>query len=403
MFKCFFTWLTGYIKIKIQGDNRERLVNIFSANNIHLWNVEKKDNYITACMSYKNFRLSKEYMKKTGADVYLVEKNGLPYFVRQYKKRYGFVIGFILFFVMIYIFTMFIWDINVKGEDQYTNQQIVKEIRDNYVSFLTPRSEINCDELEKELRAEYEKIAWISCDIKGTSLNINIMETVDKSQVKKSSEPCNIVAIKDGILTDVVVRSGKATREKGDEVKKGDILISGTVNIYNDYDELLETNYVASDGDVYAIVEYNYIDDFNLYSYEKEYTGNKKKRYGIFLGEKYIPVGFRINYELYDQVVTEHRMCLGSSVYLPIYFNTITVREYESIPRMYTKEEAREKAEKRLGYYIDNLQKKGVKILENNVKIDVDEDKCHCSGTIITRELIGVPQTMTTINQGEEQ
>lgn len=402
MLKHFFPLVTGFVKIKIEGEYRERLINVLGANNIHLWNVEKKDNYIYACISRSDYKASEKYMKKTGADIYIIEKKGIPFFIKKYKKRYGFMLGFVMFFVLTYIFTMFIWDINVNGEDIYTNQQIVKEIRDNYVDFFTPKSRIDCDELEKSLRTRYDKIAWISCDIRGTSLNINLTETIDKSEIKKSETPCNIVAIKDGILTDVVVRSGKATRKKGDEVKKGDILISGTVNIYNDYDELLETNYVISDGDVYAIVEYEYIDNFNLYVYEKAYTGNERKKYGIFLGGKYIPVGFEADYELYDQVVTEHRVCLGSSVYLPVYINKITDREYENVPHIYTEAEARKKAEKRLSLYIDNLQKKGVKILENNVKITVDEDKCHCSGTIIAKELIGAPQGMTIIDQGEE-
>lgn len=192
------------------------------------------------------------------------------------------------------------------------------------------------------------------------------------------------------------------TRNKGDEVKKGDVLISGTVNIYNDYDELLETNYVVADGEVYAIVEYNYIDEFDMNSYEKAYTGREKKTYAIMLNQKYIPLGFKNNYDLYDEIINQYKLKMGTSIYLPVCFYEVYSKEYNTNPHILNDEEAKIKAEKRLNTYIDDLRKKGVEILENNVKILIIDGKCVSQGTIITKELIGVPDELTLINQGEE-
>ncbi len=402
MFKAFIIWLRGYILIKITGDYKDRFVNICSKNNIILWEMAKEKDFLTAYISKKDYTRCREYLEKTKVDLYILKKFGLPYFIKQYRRRYGFIIGFLLFFLLVYCFTMFVWDINVTGEGVYTKEQIIKDVRDNYVNIVTPKKDIDCEALEKELREKYDKVAWISCEIRGTRLNIDLTETINKNEIIKSENPCNIVAIKDGILTDIVVRTGKNTRQKGDEVKKGDIIITGTVNLYNDYDELLETNYVAADGDVYAIVEYNYSDEFDLYFYDKLYTGKEKYSFGIVIDDTYIPIGFKIDYDLYDQVIDEKRLKLGSSVYLPVTLNLITTKEYETAPYIYSKEEAILKAEKRLQVYIEELQKKGVEILENNVTINVSEDKCYAQGTIVAKELIGVPQELTIINQGEE-
>lgn len=402
MFKKIINWLAGYVLIEISGIQKDRFINICSKKHIMLRAMEKKGESIYAYVGFKEYKVCQEYVEKTKTDIKAVKCFGLPFFVKKYRKRYGFIAGILLYFSMIYIFTMYIWDIEISGDSVYTGEQIEKDIRDNFVDIFTKKSDINCDELEKELREKYSKVAWISCDIKGTCLNINITETIDKNYNIKSDNPCNIVAIKSGILTDIVVRTGKNTRNKGDEVKKGDIIITGTINIYNDYDELLETNYVAADGDVYAIVEYEYEDEFEMNVYDKVYTGKEKKAYDIVFDDVHIPVGIEADYKLFDRVVTEHRLKLGSSIYLPVYFNTITSKEYDTVLCSYSEDEAEEKAKKRLQVYIEDLQKKGVEILENNVTIDVGDDKCNAEGTIVVKELIGVPEEINLINQGEE-
>lgn len=402
MFKKIINRIRGYVLIEISGIQKDRFINICSKKHILLRDMEKKGEKIYAYVSYKEYKVCQEYVKKTKTDIKVVKCFGLPFFIIRYRKRYGFIAGILLYFSMIYVFTMYIWDIEVSGDSVYTGEQIEKDIRDNYVDIFTKKSDINCDELEKALREKYSKVAWISCDIKGTCLNINITETIDKNYNIKSDKPCNIVAVKDGILTDIIVRTGKSTRSNGDEVKKGDIIITGTINLYNDYDELLETNYVSADGDVYAIVEYEYKDEFEMNVYDKVYTGKEKKAYDIVFDDVHIPVGIKADYELYDTVVTEHRLKLGSSIYLPVYFNKITSKEYDTVLCTYSEDEAEEKAKKRLQIYIEDLQKKGVEILENNVTIDVGSDKCNAKGTIVVKELIGVPEEINIINQGEE-
>ncbi|MCM1208512.1 MAG: sporulation protein, partial [Ruminococcus sp.] len=67
----------------------------------------------------------------------------------------------------------------------------------------------------------------------------------------------------------------------------------------------------------------------------------------------------------------------------------------------YTDEEAEEKAENKLQVYIDDLRKKGVEILENNVTISIRNGKCHADGHLVTSELVGIPSDISLFEQGE--
>lgn len=403
MFKKILTWLKGYLILKVKGISCDRFINLCMKNNLNLWNICEDNNCRTFRISAKSFKDLEQYIKKSGVELEILNKKGLPYIFYRYKKRKIFLLGLLLFIGLIYSFSFFIWDINITGEEIYTDEQIIKKLKEYDIKLGTPKSKINCSTLEKMLRDDYEDIAWISCELKGTRLNISINETILPENIKENEKPCNIIAVKDGIITDIYVESGTKVMNKGDEVKKGDILITGAINLYNDYDELIETSYVPANGEIYAIVSYDYNDTFELSHYEKEYTGESKKYYGLCIADNVIePYKPKTNYNNYDLTQNDKKLKLGNVFYLPFSLKENIIDEYEPVLMTYTTEEAQSKAQMKLNSYIDELSKKGVEILENNVKIEIGDDICTSRGTIVTKERIGVPADITIINQGEE-
>ena len=85
-------------------------------------------------------------------------------------------------------------------------------------------------------------------------------------------EPCNIIASQDCTITEIVTASGTPVVKAGDDVKKGDILISGAVYLYDDNNEVLDTNYVSAEElymeSVYIITKIT----VPLSCYSKEYN-----------------------------------------------------------------------------------------------------------------------------------
>lgn len=402
MLKAFMKWLRGFLIITISGSAQDRFLNICARNNLDMWNVKPEDDGTRVYISRKNYRRMLPYVDKTGVELKVHDKRGLPFFFYKYRKRKCFALCLLLCICTIYVFTLFIWDINISGETMYTKEQIRRDIMDNYISLGTFKRNVDCAELEKELRARYDRVAWISCEIKGTQLNITLTETLEPEMIRESETPCNIVAVKDGLVTDIITRSGTAVVSGGDEVKKGDILITGVVNIYNDFDELLETQYLPSSGDVYAIIEYQYEDSFSMEYYDKEYDSKESKYYGIGFGENFF-MPFRPKSEKnVEQVTEDKKLVLAGDFYLPLSIRQTVTRKYVPVLKKYTEAEAKEKAKKRQTVYLSDLRKKGVEILENNVTIEIVNGSCVASGVIVTREIIGIPSEINMIEQEGE-
>ena len=110
----------------------------------------------------------------------------------------------------------------------------------------------------------------------------------------------------------------------------------------------------------------------------------------------------KVGEETADTVTNDNKLKIGDSFYLPFSFQNTCISEYTTEAACYTDEQAHEKAMKRLNVYLDDLRKKGVEILENNVTIEVSNGTCTAEGYIVTKEPIGVPAELIIMEQGEE-
>lgn len=72
--------------------------------------------------------------------------------------------------------------------------------------------------------------------------------------------------------------TGHSLIKSGEEVKKGQELISGIVNITDDSQEVVRYEYVQADADVYVRYTIDYYDTFPL-TIEKKFTGKKKTEF----------------------------------------------------------------------------------------------------------------------------
>ena len=186
----------------------------------------------------------------------------------------------------------------------------------------------------------------------------------------------------------MITRAGTPLVKTGDVCKPGDILVSGKVPIINDSKEVVREAYVHADADIYIRHAVSYYHEFPL-AYEKEIPEEKiRKTYGLRFGNWYASLyggaekGWKTVTEEFPLQITEN-FCL------PVSFYSFTSTEYRKVKSVYTKEEAKRIAEKKLHLFEKKLMEKGVQISENNVKIDVNHTVCTSSGKLVVIEKTG--------------
>ncbi|WOO36423.1 sporulation protein YqfD [Anaerocolumna sp. AGMB13020] len=389
MVLLFIRWLQGYLLVRLKGMSTERFINLCSNRFIFLWDLKVTDNEYEFKIRLKDYYKLKPFARKTGTLPYIRKRYGLPFIIHTYRKRSGYVAGFLLFAVMLYILSLFIWDINVSGGYTYTQEAMVKFLKNNEIYPGLQKKHINSQAIEDLIRHSYNDIGWVSAEIKGTRLIIKITETNMPAPAVTATENCHIVASKDCIISQIVTRTGDPLVGIGDVVKKGDIIVSGVVNIIGDNETLVRKEPVIADADVIGKTFYEYKDKFSLNYIDKIYTGSEKKSYSLsFFLKKINLYRPRIPYEKYDIIGNEFTLHLNDEFYLPVSLTANRYLAYNEEKKKYTEAEAKALAEIKLKRFIKKLEENNVIILENNVEIAVKGNVCTANGKLVVLESV---------------
>ncbi len=387
MLMKLINWFRGYLCVRIRGIAPERFINLCNNKRIYIWDLKRIEEDYQFHISIKNYKKLRPIARKTGIVPRITRKRGFPFYVHRYRRRKGFFIGILICVILVYIMSLFIWDISFRGGSKYTTEAMLKFLNEKHIYTGILKKKVNCQEIEEEIRLAYKDIGWVSAEIKGTRLIIKITETNMPAPAGEAIAPSHIVATKNGIVKSIITRSGTPMVKEGSVVKKGDILVSGILNIKGDFDEVIRYQPVISDADIICKSFYDYNESISMDYTDKVFTGKKKKGYYFVLAARklflYKP---RNHYNTYDIIVNDNALHITNTFYLPFRYGSITTREYNEVKKKYTQEEAITIAEKKLNRYLKQLMDHGVIITENNVKITIENNICIAKGRILVEE-----------------
>ena len=106
-------FLRGYIKIRVSGYSPERFLNACSHKGICLWGLKPVRGAYEMYTDARSLKKMKAVLKKTGTKAEITGRYGLPFFLHRYRKRKVFFAGIFFCAALIYIFSLFIWEIDI--------------------------------------------------------------------------------------------------------------------------------------------------------------------------------------------------------------------------------------------------------------------------------------------------
>lgn len=387
-------FLQGFLQVTLTGSSPERFLNLCIRRNILIWNLcpNKEAGGFDFCISLKGFRASKELLKKTHTSVRIRKKCGLPFFLHRYRARKLFAAGILLCILLLWNCSKYVWKIEVNGTEELSQDMVLTWLEQKETSFGTPKTKIDCADIEAALRSDFDVIAWTSVKLEGTKLTIDIQESLPEDEVETlpSEGAWDIVAAEDAVIASIYTRQGTPQAEKGSVVSKGAVLISGRLDIMDDNGEVADYRYVVSDGDVTGTVTRTYQSSLAREYQKKEYTGEEDTSYTLQAGRIRIPLGKeKNNYSACETVVSDHQLQLLPNLYLPVHLYVTDRKAYVYRLATYTKAEAESLAKEDWNAFLEKFEQKGIPIIVKNVKIETDEKNCVIRGSIQAEVPIG--------------
>ncbi len=388
MLLSIIRYLKGYLKIQIAGYSPERFLNACSHHNIYLWGLRSEHGRYEMYISIQGFRKLKPIIKKTGTRAVITERFGLPFFLHKYRKRKCFFLGSLLCIILIYMMSLFIWDIDISGNKSRTDETLLSFLESKDVVHGMKKSKVDCERIVKDIRKEFDDIIWVSASIRGTRLIVQVKEnedsvSSDSAAPDGSSSATDIVADEDCTITELITRKGTPLVHVGDSVKKGDFLVCGRIEVLDDSKEVVDYQYCASDASIRGKAVLQYESSHSLTYEEKDYSGKAAGEFFVRIGPWLFGCGgIRNSFEASTMFSEEHTLTLGKHFVLPFSYGKRIVRSYRPEEKTYTRPQIEQILNSEFSRKCEELEKKGVEIIENDVKIYTENRQATAKGTI---------------------
>lgn len=398
-------FLKGYVQIEIKSPFPQRFFNMCAFHNIVLWGLCPSSEGYCLFLSLKDFFKLRPIARKSNTKVVVIFRLGMPFVLHKYANRKAFLISVLAVIVGIYGLSLFVWQIEINELEIYKKEEILNFLSEQNIQYGMWKGNVNCERVERMLRKEYGDVVWVSAALEGTKLQIQIKENTESYQEEQLLEAASdLVATKNGEIYSIVTRSGTPMVAVGQQVKKGQVLISGREERLDDNKTVIGYAESAADGDVLIQTIQNYNVSFPYEHQKKNFTKKKKTRFTIWFFHKKISILKGIHdFQTFESEETTQPLVIGNSFYLPVRYEKVRFREYELKTASYTKDQARAIANAQFAKYKSGIEKEEGRILHKSITVTLGKDICTTKGTVTIVEPAVTSHPLESLEVFEKQ
>ena len=262
----------------------EMLLNVLTDSGIVLLDLQCVDLLTTQIVIHNHQRvLTLDRLNKYRADIKSINQVGLLWLPLKLFKRPVAICGIVLFLLVSVFTSGRILLVRVSGNQSIPSNLILAEAESCGIGFGQKAKVVRSEEVKNQLLAKLPELQWLGITTSGCIANINVQERIQPEVNQESPNVIsNVVAARDGTITEMTVDRGTALVSTGQAVKKGDILISG----YSDLGrKLLVQN---AQGEVMAYTTRKCTVVIPVPTYYRDVTIRKHRCFRLRIGKKAI-------------------------------------------------------------------------------------------------------------------
>lgn len=368
--------ILGYSYIRLEGKQLGRFLNICLFRGIELKNLNIDVQTAACTVREEHLNLIKELGNKYNIKVNVLKKCGLPFGMKYFGKRVGFILGAVSCYLFLIYMSNCVWEMEFCGNSYHTDSSLQQYLRNNHIVFGCKMADIDAEELELRIRNDFPDVAWCSVQKEGSKLIVTItesnLEAMENSENLQPGQGISIVAEYDALITGIVTQSGEAAIVKGSTVKAGDVLVNGYITYMDDYDNIIGYKGVHAQADIRAIREIPYEISVSFGKTDKSRT--------LTTYSEIEPINKIFPYLYYKRTTT------------------FPVSEENEL----SYEQAILRLENKLFEQIKKWKENGYEVIEKNLKIEDNNREVFYVGTILIEGPFGIETSciIPTISEG---
>ncbi|MBR5309633.1 MAG: sporulation protein YqfD [Oscillospiraceae bacterium] len=370
--------LQNTVDFSAYGAECEILLKHAVNSGIDIINPKKKGYVLSGKIIAKKYKKLRIPARKNGIKIKIIKKNGPYFFIKKNRIKIGAASGLIFIYLMILFLNMFIWEINVAGNEKVSENEIILSANESGLKIGTLKSKHDIQNIEWDILTENDNIANVQVNIQGSCANITIREIKEPEEMKPDDDiPINIVASRYGVIRKMNVYDGQDRVAVGDAVMKGELLVSA---VYEDRHNKLTLKHARAE--IIAETDYVITAEFPLEQIIEKKVGIKAKSYDIEILGLVFHFGNSEKYKELPKETKREKLCF-LWIEMPIYLTTTRFFDVKQNTVTYNFEQGRdgaysllEEKEKEELFDCEIISRKDTEKVKNNVYIVTAEYVC---------------------------
>lgn len=334
--KLFEKLFRGYVRLRITGAAPQTCLNKLTERGIPFRELLREDElHYSFCVSPQNAEEAERLAMSAYCTAERVEYVGWKTLWQRLRRRPMLVVGMLCAVFFSFFLQTRVWVIEVHGNERLYKGEIVHALEELGIQPGASATAFDQQELKLRMLNLLPELSWIAVNRNGGVLTVLVTERSDPTENATKHTAANLVAVRDGVLTEVSVLEGMRLCQVGDTVRKGQILVSG----FEDYGLCIRG--VCAQGEIYGQTWHRGILVTTCERTFKAYTGREWKSRAIIFGRKRINLSGNsgISYAECDKMIDRIPLHLPGYTF-PIVLETVTYREYTPTRMPITETEA---------------------------------------------------------------
>ena len=225
----FWHSVEGMVGLTLTGASPAQSVSAINQAGITVYDAKMGEDELTVHfqVSRKAIKRVREIASKRGDTLSIRRRKGMYWTAKGLLKRPVLLAGIIILMCIAVFLPTRIFFFRVEGNDSIPTKLILEKCAQCGISFGASRREVRSEKVKNALLEAIPELQWAGVNTSGCVATISVRERSEENPSVQVNGVSSMIAVRDGVITDLTVTRGNAVCKIGKAVRAGQILISG--------------------------------------------------------------------------------------------------------------------------------------------------------------------------------
>lgn len=377
-------FLRGVYRVELRAAVPENCLNAFAAHDLHFWEPERIDALTyRVSIQKQDYSRAAQLATRAMAELHVLRELSVHRVFYGLKRRPILLASLLLSVLAALLLPRFVWTVTVRGNVRLHEAEILRELDALGVHFGAWGGGIDSQDIKNRILRRIPELEWCAVNRTGGCVTVLVHERPETEEIEDRSTVTNVVAARDGIITEMLVLGGFPLCTIGQSVSEGELLLSG----YQEWPTHVQATHAY--GEIYALTQRKVASVLPLDAQKKVYTGRSWTLRTLIVGRKRIKLSgnSRISTMDCDKIIQEQPLTLPEGHRFPVTLVTETYREYRLVPTQRTEAAAQSALSLASARYVRG-QMIGGSVLQTQERMEADGTRYILHAQYDCREMI---------------